>query len=88
MSVLELFCAVDDFCIAFEPTWREHLLTDGDKRRQRPGQLCLSEVMTIVIYFHQSHYRTFKSYYQEHVQVHLRQEFPALVSYGRFVELM
>lgn len=88
MSVLELFCAVDDFCKAFEPTWREHLLTDGEKRRQRSGQLCLSEVMTILIHFHQSHYRHFKSYYQAHVQVHLCQEFPALVSYGRFVELM
>lgn len=88
MSVLELFCAVDDFCKAFEPSWREHLRTDGEKRRQRPGQLCLSEVMTIMIHFHQSHYRNFKHYYQEHVQVHLRREFPGLVSYGRFVELM
>lgn len=41
-----------------------------------------------MIHFHQSHYRTFKSYYQEHVQVHLQREFPRLVSYGRFVELM
>jgi hypothetical protein len=88
MSVLELFCAVDDFCIAFEATWRQQLLNDGEKRRQRRGQLCLSEVMTLMIHFHQSHYRHFKSYYQEHVQVYLCQEFPNLVSYGRFVELM
>ena len=88
MSVLELFCAVDDFYIAFEASWRQQLLTDGEQRRQRTGQLCLSEVMTIMIHFHQSHYRHFKSYYQEHVQVYLGQEFPNLVSYGRFVELM
>ena len=88
MSVLELFCAVDDFCVAFEPVWRKHLLTVGEKRRQRSGQLCLSEVMTLMIHFHQSHYRDFKSYYQKHVQVHLCREFPSLVSYGRFVELM
>lgn len=88
MSVLELFCAVDDFCQAFEPRWRQHLLTEGERRRERSGQLCLSEVMTILIHFHQSHYRNFKSYYQEHVQVYLCQEFPNLVSYGRFVELM
>lgn len=62
MSLLELFCAVDDFWIAFEPTWRQQLLTDGEKRRQRTGQLCLSEVMTIIIHFHHSHYRHFKSY--------------------------
>src|SRR5262249_52499727 len=40
------------------------------------------------IWFHHAHYRTFKAYYTEHVQVHLRSEFPTLVSYQRFVELM
>jgi hypothetical protein len=47
-----------------------------------------SEVMTILIHFHQSHYRTFKAYYTEHVQVHLNSEFPDLVSYTRFVALI
>jgi DDE family transposase len=47
-----------------------------------------SEMMTIVILFQQSHYRTFKAYYTEYVQRHLRSEFPTLVSYQRFVELM
>jgi hypothetical protein len=44
--------------------------------------------MTIVIHFHQSGYRTFKAYYQSYVLVHLRGEFPTLVSYSRFVRLM
>ena len=44
--------------------------------------------MTIVIWFHCSGYRNFQSYYQDHVCVHLRAEFPELVSYTRFVELM
>jgi hypothetical protein len=44
--------------------------------------------MTILIHFHQSHYRTFKAYYTEHVQVHLNKEFPHLVSYSRFVALI
>ena len=47
-----------------------------------------SELMTILILFQQSHYRTFKAFYTEHVQYHLRGEFPQLVSYSRFVELM
>jgi hypothetical protein len=54
----------------------------------RKGQLHPSEVMTILIHFHQSHYRTFKAYYTEHVQVHLSGEFPHLVSYQRFVALI
>lgn len=87
MSVLELFCAVDDFWLRFEPQWQSCQLAAG-KQRERAGQLCPSEVMTILIHFHQSHYRTFKAYYTEHVQVHLRSEFPHLVSYQRFVALI
>jgi len=48
----------------------------------------LSEVMTIVVSFHQSGYRTFKDYFLRYVQPHLRGAFPHLVSYSRFVELM
>ena len=44
--------------------------------------------MTIMIHFHQSGYRDFKSYYTHHVQPHLRDAFPELVSYSRFVTLL
>lgn len=88
MSLLELFCAVDDFCQAFTPKWQQMLLGQGIRQRRREAKLSLSERMTIIIHFHQSGYRTFKDYYLRHVRTHLRQEFPALVSYTRFVELM
>lgn len=88
MSLLELFCAVDDFCQAFTPKWQQLLLGQGVRQRRRESKLSLSERMTIVIHFHQSGYRTFKDYYLRHVCTHLHQEFPALVSYARFVELM
>jgi hypothetical protein len=88
MSLTELFCAVDDFCQQVEPEWKARQVSDGRRRRARVGALCTSEIMTILIHFHQSHYRTFKAYYTQHVCVHLRGEFPHLVSYGRFVQLM
>jgi len=44
--------------------------------------------MTILILFHQSHYRNFKAFYTDQVLVHLRAEFPGLVSYTRFVEFI
>ncbi len=87
MSLLELFCDVDDFMLKFAPQWKASQVAAG-KQRERTGQLCASEVMTILIHFHQSHYRTFKAYYTEHVQVHLTQDFPHLVSYTRFVALI
>ena len=87
MSLLELFCSVDDFMVSFAPHLKAIQLAAG-KQRERRGQLCPSEVMTILIHFHQSHYRTFKAYYTEHVQVHLTGEFPYLVSYQRFIALL
>lgn len=88
MSLLELFVSVDDFCQIFLPFWERKLIEDGSKKRQRAGQLSVSEIMTIIIYFHQSQYRNFKAYYTEHVCQYLRGEFPKLVSYERFVILM
>jgi transposase len=88
MSLLELFVSVDDFCQVFLPFWERKLMEDGSKKRRRAGQLSVSEIMTIIIYFHQSQYRNFKAYYTEHVCQHLQAEFPKLVSYERFVSLM
>ncbi|GHO71627.1 hypothetical protein KSC_105190 [Ktedonobacter sp. SOSP1-52] len=87
MSVLELFCDVDDFMLNFAPNLKATQIAAG-KQRQRPGQLWPSEIMTILIHFHQSHYRTFKAYYTQHVQMYLPSEFPHLVSYTRFVALI
>ena len=42
--------------------------------------------MTIVVFFHASHYRTFKHFYLAHMLLQRRGEFPALPSYTRFVE--
>lgn len=44
--------------------------------------------MTIVIHFHQSHSRNFKSYYLFYLRKTLGEAFPTLISYSRFVHLM
>jgi Transposase DDE domain len=87
-SLLELFVHVDDFCQTFLPSLEQHLLSTGIIQRRRARSLSMSEVMTILIHFHQSHYRNFKAYYCEHVWPHLRGEFPTLVSYSRFVDFI
>jgi hypothetical protein len=88
MSVVELFCRVDDYWQQHGPLWRQFQLGRGAPRRQRARGLCESEVMTILILFHQSQYRNFKAFYREHVCVYLRAEFPGLVSYTRFVDFI
>mgnify|MGYP000011694123 CR=1 FL=1 len=88
MGLTTLFCNIDDFCGDFLPEYHKHLIDDGKIKRVRKSTLSQSEVMTIIIEFQRSGYRTFKHYYQRHVCVHLRWAFPQVVSYNRFVELM
>ena len=88
MKITELYCAVDDCYKAFMPMFKSLLLSNQARRRNRPCRLSDSEIMTIIIYFHQSHYRNFKHYYKDYVSRCLCAEFPQLVSYNRFVELM
>jgi Transposase DDE domain len=60
MSRLDLFCSVDDFGQQFAPNWQNTLIASGQRQRLRTTQMHPSEMMTIVILFHQSHYRTWK----------------------------
>jgi hypothetical protein len=83
-----LFCHVDDFCQVFIPELEKQQLASGMIRRRRSRSLAISAVMTLLIHFHQSHYRHFKAYYCQHVQKHLAGEFPKLVSYPRFVQFI
>jgi hypothetical protein len=87
-SLLALFVHVDDFCKVFLPFWNRQLLSCGARQRQRERSLSLSEIMTILIAFHQSHYRDFKAYYYEQVLKHWRSEFPCLIIYNRFIEFI
>jgi hypothetical protein len=87
MDILPLFCDIDDFCLLFEPAWRRRLLASGACRRHKPSALSLSEVMTILVLFHASGYRDFKTFYTRHVAEQMSGAFPGLVSYNRFVEL-
>jgi len=87
-NLVKLFCCVDDFCKEYMPLWSQHLLSTGLKKRNKPGRLSVSEIMTIFIDFHQMRFRDFKAYYLYYVQTHLIKYFPKLVSYNRFVELL
>ena len=89
LDVTEIFCDVDDFCRTFEEAANStvQLPYDGVATPYR-SRLSISEVMTIVIAFHGSGYRTFKDFYTCCVLPHWRGAFPQLVSYSRFVELV
>ena len=87
-KLVELFCDVDDFSAVFIPEWEARLINNGEIKRRRVKRMSNAEIMTIIINFHQSHYRDFKNYYLGYVSKYLKEEFPSLLSYTRFIEVM
>ena len=87
-SVTELFCLMDDFCRRFEPAWQQRQLTSGAQKRLRHTTLSLSELMTLIVLFHQLRFRQFKRFYLDYACRHLRAAFPTLPRYHRCVELL
>lgn len=83
----EIFCFIDDFCKCFDAHNKGRLLPNPTRKRNKPCRLTLSEIMTILVLFQFSHYRTFKDFYLACLVPHYKQAFPNLVSYGRFIEL-
>ena len=87
INLTELFCHVDDFCQHFMPMYEKTLLEQQIKyKKPRQCSLSYSEIITIILYFYQSKHRHFKHYYLNYVCTHLKQDFPHLVSYNRFIE--
>ena len=87
LDFTKLFVDVDDCWKSFQKIYNKHLLEDGTRRRNRKCNLSISEIMTVIIGFQTSGFRTFKAYYQ-YVLKHHRCDFPDLVSYDRFVYLI
>lgn len=83
-----LFWQLDDSCQLFELEVKGKLLPSQTQKRHRESRLTLSEVTTIIIYFHCSNYRCFKNYYTNCIVEYHSKDFPNLVSYNRFVELI
>jgi hypothetical protein len=87
MSLDDLFCDVDDFCRLFLTDWHRQQSPQGERERLRQRPLALSESMTILIHFPQSHYCDFKAYCWLHVARHLASDFPKRLSDDRFVAM-
>jgi hypothetical protein len=87
IDLVKLFCNIHDFWMNFEQQWNQMLLALGKRSPRRLPYLHPSEVMTIVILFHMSGFRNFKTFYTGYVLKHLNRDFPKCPSYQRFVEL-
>src|SRR4051812_32038087 len=88
MDIVAVFCDIDDFCRSLLTAKFPALPSGSAPRLSRTNSLSLSEVMTILVWFHASHDRTFKHFYLGLVLAGERGEFPGLPRDTRFVELI
>ena len=84
-KITEIFCLVDEFCKEYHQIIEKGLIGNYPKR---PPRMSTSEVITIMIVFQLSGFRTFKHFYKYYLQKHMINDFPNTVSYNRFTELM
>jgi hypothetical protein len=84
-DITEQFIVIDDFCKEYEFFLEKNILP-RKKDPTRISGLNTSEIMTIILLFHQSPAKNFKFFYQSYLQLY-QGEFPGLVSYNRFIEL-
>ena len=89
MDLTTVYCNLDDFYRNFNVEAPHDLLLGPRHLRQRCTSLSPSELMTILVMFHQSQgYRNFKGYYTEQVLGRWHREFPDAPSYTRVVQLL
>jgi hypothetical protein len=87
VELTQLFVDIDDFCIAYQRFFAHHALPATTRKRGRKCMIHPSEIMVILVWFHQQRYQNFQAYYVNHVRMFMRKEFPCLPSYSRFIEL-
>lgn len=85
LNIIKLFVKVDDFVKIHEK--KSKLLINSKKCVTRTPELSDSEIITILVYFHESGSKNFKEYYKNNIKYCLRSYFPKAVSYTRFLEL-
>jgi len=89
MDLTTVYCDLDDFYCDFSYEGPQDRLLGPRRVRQRSTSLSPSELMTILVMFHQSQgYRNFKGYYKEQVLGRWHREFPDAPSYTRVVQLL
>jgi hypothetical protein len=87
IDITALYCCLDDFCQVFE-AWETHRLIPSPTTRQRSGKLSRPEMLFIVVLFHLSPYKNFKTFYLYGIGHQHRACFGDLPHYDRFVSLM
>lgn len=87
-DITNLFYCIDNFAKGIDEEIKAYALSSpkNSSPTRTPG-LHESEIMTIILLFHESPCRNFKYFYQSYLQLY-KPEFPLMPTYERFVSLM
>lgn len=85
-DITALYCFVDDFCKAVDEWLKKSSLPTSNKAPTRTPRISHSEILTIILLYHQSPCKNFKYFYMSYLQLYMV-EFGNLPSYSRFVAL-
>lgn len=88
--LVERFCELDDFCRSIRTQWEAMLLADGKAPARKHGPesgLADSEIMTLLVLYHSSRFKNFKTFYDGIVLKMLSPYFPGAPCYERFLTL-
>ncbi|EER21163.1 ISPg3, transposase [Rickettsia endosymbiont of Ixodes scapularis] len=85
-DITALFYFVDDFCKVAEYWISRSFLPISNKKPTRESKISHSELLTIVLLYHQSPCKNFKYFYMSYLQLY-KSEFVTLPSYTRFIAL-
>ncbi len=69
-DITALFCFVDDFCKVADQWISQSFLPITNKKPTRKPEISYSELLTIVLLYHQSPYKNFKYFYMSYLQLY------------------
>ena len=87
LDLIRIFVSIDDFCNELS-VYLEKYPVQRKALGRFEGRMSISEILSIIIFYHHSGYKCFQYYYLQMVEPELREYFPGLVSYKRFLTLI
>jgi hypothetical protein len=87
-DITNLFVLLDDFCNFVDFTMKSKLVEGNHKvkRPTRKAEMSTSEILTIILLYHQSPCKNFKYFYNSYLTLY-KSDFPKLITYERFIAL-
>ena len=85
MCLTSIFYYIDEYCKHFNAATKSKAIKYKLQKRSRAASLFAREIITILVYYHISGFKTFKHFYL--LSPELKSAFPTMPSYNRFIEL-